>query len=367
MSGHGAILGVSLVVLLRIAAVGQQPPGQSPATPEEIRAHDTFVRVCTKCHPAERATAEGRSRSQWEATIISMQTARAAVITPEEFEIVLDYLSKHHGRQSVAVAGGGAAAGSPAARGPRSHVGAADRHRVDDTAADRGKSTYVAECLACHGPAGRGTSKGANLIRSPVVLRDRYGSAIGPFLKRGHPTASGAPGTSLADAQITDLSHYIWQRINDTLQGSEAYEVGNVLTGDASAGQAYFNGEGGCSRCHSPTGDLAGYGQRYRPVDIQQRFVFPSAVARRGGEAASRPQVTVTVTMPDKTGGEGVLVAMDDFDVALRDASGEYRSFSRVPGMTIVKKDPYAAHVELLDRLTDKAMHDVVAYLWTLK
>jgi mono/diheme cytochrome c family protein len=361
-----ALLGLSFVALLRMLGSAQPPVAQAQETPEDIRAHDVFVRVCTKCHPAERATAEGRSRAQWEATIISMQTARGAVITPEEFDTVLDYLSKHFGRQSIVIPGGRGRSGQPAALGPRSHVGAADRHRVDEVAADRGKVTYVAQCVGCHGPSARGTATGANLIRSPVMLRDRYGSSIGPFLKRGHPSAPGAPSANLTDAQITDLSHYIWQRINDTLQGSPAYEVTNVLTGDAKAGQAYFTGDGRCSSCHSPSGDLAGYGSRYAPVDIQQRFVFPSATSGRGG-ATARPKVTVTVTMPDSTPIEGVLVSLDDFHVALRDASGGYRSFMRTPGMAIVKHDPYAAHVELLDRLTDKAMHDVVAYLETLK
>ena len=363
-----AVCGLSIVVLLGALGSAQQPAGQTPETPEDIKAHDVFIRVCTKCHPAERATAEGRTRAQWEATIISMQTARGAVITPEEFDIVLDYLSKHFSRQSVIVPGAGGRPGQPGARGPRSHVGAADRHRVDEVAAERGKSTYTAECITCHGPSARGTDKGANLIRSPLMLRDRYGSSIGPFLKRGHPMQAGAAGSSLTDAQITDLSHYIWQRINDTLQGSEAYQVRNILTGDARAGQAYFNGEGRCNTCHSPTGDLAGYGQRYRPVDIQQRFVFPSTSAGRDSSGASaRPKVTVTVTMPDNTRIEGALVSLDDFHVALQDSAGEYRSFTRTPAMNIVKHDPYGPHVELLERLTDKAMHDVVAYLETLK
>src|SRR5207237_2599760 len=169
MSRNHALLGLSLVVFLRTAVPAQQPAAQAPETADDIKAHDTFVRVCTKCHPAERATAEGRSRSQWEATIISMQTARGAVITPEEFDTVLDYLSKHFGRQSVVIPGAGGRAGQPGARGPRSHVGAADRHRVDDVAAERGKITYDAECASGHGPGARATRHGANRITCPLT------------------------------------------------------------------------------------------------------------------------------------------------------------------------------------------------------
>ncbi len=359
----GALASVALVALPWMAASGQEPA--VPAGAADARARETFVRVCAKCHPAERVTAEGRSRSQWETTIISMQTARGAVVTPEEFDTVLDYLATFHGRDSVAQPAAGRAGQPTAGRGPRAHVGAADRHRVNDEAAARGQKTYAAECVTCHGSNARGTGTGANLIRSPLVLRDRYGSAIGPFLKRGHPTQTGAPSAGLAPAQIADLSHFIWQRINDTLQGSPAYEVKDVLTGNARDGEAYFAGEGRCATCHSPTGDLAGYGRQHTPVDIQQRFVFPAATAGRGG--TPRKPVTVTVTAPNSAPLAGVLVSLDDFHVALRDAGGEYRSVTRTPDMTVVKSDPYQPHVELLYRLTDKAMHDVVAYLETLK
>ncbi len=53
--------------------------------------------------------------------------------------------------------------------------------------------------------------------------------------------------------------------------------------------------------------------------------------------------------------------------MALRDAAGDYRAFSRVPGVTVEVRDPLAAHRELLDQYTDEAIHDVVAYLWTIK
>ena len=360
-----AIVGILPCLVIRGHGSGQGTPA-AQLSAEEAKAKETFVRVCVKCHPVERVTGEGRSRSQWENTIVTMQTSRGAVVTPEEFDIVLDYLSKFHGRDAAAVAPAPGGPG-PGGRGPRANVGAADRHRVDTTAVVRGQKIYATECVTCHGASARGTERGANLIRSPRMLRDRYGSAIGPYLKAGHPMQTGS-AASLTDAQVTDISHFIWDRVNNTLRGSPDFDVKNVLTGDPAAGQAYFNGPGGCAACHSPTGDLAGYGKRYAPVDIQQRFVFPAAGGGRGGgRGRARPQVTVTVTVANGAPITGTLVSIDDFHVALREKDGAYRSWSRTADMTIVKNDPFASHVELLDRLTDKAMHDVVAYLETLK
>jgi cytochrome c oxidase cbb3-type subunit III len=345
-------------------AAGQQ--AQAKEAPKDAKGRETFIRVCVKCHTAERVTAEGRSRSQWENTIVAMQTARGAIVTPEEFDIILNYLTKFHSRDQPAAASGSTTTPGAAGRGPRANVGAADRHRVDTAAADRGRKIYAAECVTCHGPSARGTERGANLIRSPRVLRDRYGSAIGPFLKQGHPMQTATPSASLTDAQITDMSHFIWDRINATLRGSAEFDVKDILTGDPKAGETFFKGDGGCATCHSPTGDLAGYGKRYPPVEIQQRFVFPSATGGRGRGGARR-QVMVTVTPPGGAPVSGVLIGMDDFNVALRDEAGHYRSWTRTPDMKIVKNDPFAAHIKLLDTLTDKAMHDVVAYLESLK
>src|SRR5712692_5825237 len=58
--------------------------------------------------------------------------------------------------------------------------GSNDKHVVDPDAADRGKKTYGAECLSCHGSQARGTDKGPNLIRSVLILHDRNVRAIGP-------------------------------------------------------------------------------------------------------------------------------------------------------------------------------------------
>jgi cytochrome c oxidase cbb3-type subunit III len=246
-------------------------------------------------------------------------------------------------------------------------MGPLDKHIVDAGAADRGKKIWAAECITCHGTNARGTERGANMVRSVLVLRDRYGNEIGPFLRKGHPTQSGAPSANFSQAQIEELAHFIHQRVYDTLRGSPIFEVQNVLTGDPKAGEAYFNGEGKCSTCHSPTGDLAGIGKKYNPATLQQRFLFPRVGGFRGrGAPQSRP-VTVTVTTPSGVAASGILVHLDDFNVSLRDSSGEYHSWKRAPEVKVVKNDPYATHIELLDKYTDKNMHDIVAYLESLK
>ncbi|MGD1072546.1 MAG: c-type cytochrome [Bryobacteraceae bacterium] len=238
-------------------------------------------------------------------------------------------------------------------------AGSLDKQIVDPAAADRGKKTYIAECITCHGPSARGGQGGSDLVRSVAVLHDRYGNQIGPFLKKGHPTQSTPPGDFTA-AQILDLSHFIHQRVNDTLRTSPLFHAQDVLTGDPKAGEAYFNGAGKCNTCHSPAGDLAGIGAKYDPVDMQQKFMFPRP-------AFARKPTMVTVTPASGPAVTGVLDRIDDFNVSLRDDRGEYHSWTRTPALKVKVTDPYEAHYNLLDQYTDKNMHDLTAYLETLK
>lgn len=358
------------VVILAAAGLAAQPQAgraaRSAATHTQFPdgpGKATAQKVCGGCHGAEVIVSKGMGRQEWGQVIARMVTLGAKG-TDEEFAQVLDYLAA-----SFPPGGAGTQAGPARPRGPNMMgAGADDKHIVDPAAADRGKTIYIAECITCHGNKARGSDTGPDLVRSLTVLHDRYGSTIGAFLLKGHTMQSGRPSTALTAANIADLSHFLHQRVYDTLRSGPYSRVINVLTGDAKAGQAYFNGAGRCNSCHSPTGDLAGIARKYDPPTLQQRCLFPQTIGFGRGRGTSRTKpVMVTVTPASGAAVSGMLVHLDDFNVALRDAAGEYHSWKRTPDLKVVQEDPYAAHVALLDEYTDKNIHDLVAYLETLK
>lgn len=245
---------------------------------------------------------------------------------------------------------------------------------VDEAAASRGEQIYGASCAQCHGPDARGSAKAPDLIRSLAVLHDRaqqlHGSELFPMLQKPPDHL-----LNLTQDQVADLSQFLTRAVNRSLRAGAYYtQPSDLLSGNAKAGEAYFNGTGGCNTCHSPTGDLAGIGTRLTPAALQQRFVFPKSGGFARGRGASttpdatpRAQTKVTVTPLNGAAITGTLVRIDDFNVTLQDASGAYRTFARSPQMKVDVTDPYAAHVALLDKYTDADIHNLTAYLETLK
>jgi len=356
----------------------------SAQEPGPAKAEEVLQKVCGACHTPQSVLTTRRTRAQWQETIDKM-VSLGAKATDEEFAAVLNYLSAQYGPNAADAAAATPAAGAGrrggrggagAAQAPRpasSAAGPDDKHVVDAAAADRGRRVWAAECINCHGTYARGSDNGPNLVRSDIVLHDRYGNEIGPFLKKGHPMQSGSASANLTPVQIAELSHFLHQRVYDTLRGSPIFQMHDILTGDAQAGAAYFNGEGGCTACHSVTGDFKGIASKYDPPTLLGKFLNPRAGGRggRGGRGAPPApgvkQVTLTVTPPSGQPVTGVPVVFDDFDVSIRDAAGEYHSWTRTPALKVVKNDPYAAHDALLTKYTDKNMHDVLAFLVTLK
>ena len=353
------VLGTAVACLVAASMATAQNPG-------EQKDSDTFQRVCGSCHTPQSVLNIRRTRPQWQDTIDKM-VGFGAKASDTEFAAILNYLSTEFGPD------GGAAGGRGRRGGPASAAAGPDnKHVVDAAAADRGRGIWAAECINCHGTYARGTDNAPNLVRSDLLVHDRYGSELGPFLKKGHPMQSGGRSAGLTAVQVAELSHFLHQRIYDTLRGSPLYKTQNILTGDAKAGATYFSGEGGCNSCHQAAGDLKGIASKYDPPALLSKFLYPGAGGRggRGGGATPAPgrkQVTLTVTPPNGEPVTGVPVVFDDFEVTVRDASGDTRSWTRTPDLKIVKNNPFAAHEALLEKYTDKNMHDLLAYLVTLK
>jgi mono/diheme cytochrome c family protein len=212
-----------------------------------------------------------------------------------------------------------------------------------------------------------------DLVRSLYVLEDEKGILLEPPIKNGFPD-KGMPASNLTAAEIKDVA--AWLRVQAYGAGHRVtYTFLDVLTGDPQKGEAYFNGPGKCGTCHSATGDLKGIGSRYSPQQLQGHWLSPgSGRGGRGRGAASNPAQpgratrTVTVTLPNGQTVSGTLDRIDDFNVALHDSTGAYRSFTRngdTPKVAV--NDPMKVHVDMLKTYTDADIHNVTAYLVTLK
>jgi cytochrome c oxidase cbb3-type subunit 3 len=230
----------------------------------------------------------------------------------------------------------------------------------DAQSVQRGKAVYVASCGSCHAANATGTAKGPNLIRSGVVRHDKDGSAIAALVRSGVP-AKGMPPIEMSDTQIGDVVSFIRQAVQTYDNPSAGplpadYPAQDLLTGNAQAGKAFFDGAGGCSGCHSATGDLAGIASKYNAGQLEARFMMPRTTKPR----------TATVTTSSGEKITGVLLVINNYDVSVRLPDGTAQSW---PAETVKVEiqDPLEARRELLDKYTDADMHNMLAYLWTLK
>jgi cytochrome c oxidase cbb3-type subunit 3 len=246
----------------------------------------------------------------------------------------------------------------------------------DPAAVARGETLYQANCGSCHGMTAKGTDHASDLIRSNLLIDDEKGNLLAPVIRDGKPD-QGMPKSNLTDDQISDVVAWLHVQFY-AADHRNTYSFLDALTGDPKRGEAYFNGSGKCTTCHSATGDLAGIGSRFDAHALQQRWLQPRAagVGRggrgRGGDAAAAPDVrgvtTVTVTLPGGQTVSGTLDRVDDFFVSLRDADGNLRTFARdgdIPKVVI--NDPLKVHTDMLRTYTDAEIHDITAYLVTLK
>jgi cytochrome c oxidase cbb3-type subunit 3 len=236
------------------------------------------------------------------------------------------------------------------------------RPPADPAVVSRGRQIFSANCSFCHGSDARGGEGGPNLIRSELVLDDNKGELIATVVQNGRPDR-GMPKFDLPQEDIASIAAFI----HSMPVGGRAATTGTVnpLVGDAKAGEAYFNGAGKCATCHSVTGDLAGIGAKYTDVRALQGAML-SGEPR--GESSETPHKTVTVTLSDGQTVAGTLYQVDDFIVSLVDANGIYHSYVRQgESPKVVIKDPLQPHLDMLRTLKDDDIHNLTAYLVTLK
>ena len=238
------------------------------------------------------------------------------------------------------------------------------RPPADPAAVERGKALYGVNCQFCHGADTRGGDSGPSLLRSGIVLDDQHGELMAPVVRAGRP---GMPKFTLTDDQIADVAAFV-HTFRAAGYDESRLKPPSIVVGDAKAGETFFAAK--CSACHSPTGDLRGIATKIEdPRLLQQTWLLPGSGAGRGGPPPVQVKpTTVTVTLASGEKIDGKLERVDDFIVALTQADGTRRSF-RTNGDTpkVEIHDPLQPHKDLLRTYSDADIHNVTAYLVTLK
>ena len=224
-----------------------------------------------------------------------------------------------------------------------------------------GEPKYISQCGFCHGRDASGGEGGSDLTRSKLVAEDNRGDKIGAVVRAGRPD-EGMPAFTVSDADLIAMVAFIHDQKTKAEAlggGRRSVEEMDLTAGNAEAGRAYFHGAGGCAGCHSATGDLAHVAMKYHGLVLLQRMLYPS-----GRPAPKRPQATLTLASGQVVAGP--LASEDEFTIVVLDAAGGRQTYQK----TDVKfkiDDPMSAHFDLLGKYSDADMHNVFAYVDTMK
>jgi cytochrome c oxidase cbb3-type subunit III len=231
----------------------------------------------------------------------------------------------------------------------------------------RGKQIYSVNCAFCHGSGARGGEGGGpNLLRSPIVMVDQKGEVLAAFVSTGRPD-KGMPTFNLPADSIADVAAYL-HSINFGAEAAPDFNPKTVLVGNPAAGKAFFNGKGRCTSCHSVAKDLSGVGSKYDPQHLQDMIFTAGGTGIFGEPSASAPPVRVTVVLPSGETINGRLTELDDFSVVLVDDSGNRMTIARRGNTPKIEvHDPLQWHRDRVRQWEDRDLHDLTAYLATLK
>ncbi len=228
---------------------------------------------------------------------------------------------------------------------------------TDASAAKQGEALFQQSCAFCHGRDAMGGETGPDLTRSKLVLGDKTGDQIMAVIHEGR-IEKKMPPFPFAPPELRSLVAFIRARVvvaDSEKGGRRGVDVADLQTGNVEQGKKFFDGPGTCSKCHSPAGDLAGIASRHKGLELEMRMLYPR-------DARSK----VSVTMSTGKSITGTLAYLDEFTVGLRDAEGIYHSWS-IENVKYKVDSPVDAHVEMFPKYTDDDIHNLMAYLQTLR
>jgi cytochrome c oxidase cbb3-type subunit 3 len=224
------------------------------------------------------------------------------------------------------------------------------------TQIDAGGTLFLQNCAFCHGKDAGGGESGPDLTRSKLVSSDKEGEAIGAVVRNGLPD-KGMPKFNLADADVLNLVAFIHSQQDKAMAQTgtrKGVDESDLKTGDAEAGKRYFEGAGGCTKCHSST-TLAGVATRFKGLLLEEQMLYPRNVKSK-----------VTVKTSNGQTLSGTLEYQDEFTIGMKDTAGVYHSWP-VSAITFQIDTPLDAHVTALTKYADDDIHNVLAYIQTLK
>ena len=262
---------------------------------------------------------------------------------------------------SVAVCAAQTPANSKPVSGVEQIAAAAKAYSPD--LVQQGRALFRKDCSFCHGRDAGGGETGPDLTRSKLVAADVDGDKIGPVVRNGRPD-KGMPPFDRSDQEIASLVAFIHTQQANALAsaggrggngGRKGVDASDLQTGNVEAGKRYFEGAGGCAGCHSPTGDLAGVATRYTGLELEEQMLYPKH---------AKPKVSVMLASGQTI--TGTLGYLDEFTVGVIDSTGTYRSW-RTRDVQYKVDQALNAHVELFPKYTDADVHNLMAYLQTLR
>jgi len=227
-------------------------------------------------------------------------------------------------------------------------------HTYTSDAIQAGSRVYVTECALCHGANGNGVD-GIDLrrglfrtARSDDDLRRVIASGVG---------GSRMPAFDLRPEELDGVVAYI-------RAGFDPSGIA-VHVGDPARGQAIFEGDGRCTRCHRVNGqggrrfapDLSDIGVARTPAALQRTILDPTSALL----PINRP---VRIVTRDGETVRGRRLNEDTYTVQLVDSQERLRSFVKADLAEYTVSETASMPTP---SLTPDQVADVIGYLLTLR